>query len=293
MLSFMTLYFGTLQAYLITALMMVSTAINILSVYLYRHHLLWIPVVYTSVGVYASIWAIFKFNNEYIWMAYLFVGPLLFYFLSEYVRKYSKAGRNYFFWFSQLSNLLVATLGYLYISLADANLYFYLIPLSLYAISAVRTTIVWERFTFTYVGFTVLLLQVLLFCQAYGLTNYLIVACTITAALITILWSRVNFEWKQMIEYYLLTFLNLTLIVYLSDWNMFHFSPNLMLLSVCAFHYSSSVCHLLNDETEVGTFHCDPVAASILVLCALCKRVINPSRYCVVVRGIMCDDLGE
>jgi len=39
MVAFMTLYFGTLQAYLITALMMVSAAIQVLSVYLYRHHL--------------------------------------------------------------------------------------------------------------------------------------------------------------------------------------------------------------------------------------------------------------
>ncbi|MBA9028623.1 hypothetical protein [Peribacillus huizhouensis] len=235
MVSFMTLYFGTLSAILITALMMVSTAINILSVYVYRHHPLWILVVYTTAGVYASIWAIFKFENEYIWMAYLFVGPLLFYFLSEYVGKYSKAGRNYFFWFSQLTNLLVATLGYLYISMTGANLYFYLIPLSLLAISAVRTTITWERFIFTYVGFTVLQLQVLLFFQEYGLSNYLLFAWTLTSALITILWSRVNLEWKRMIDYYLLAFLNLTLILYLTNWNMFHFSNYLNVLSVMLF----------------------------------------------------------
>ncbi|MFJ5624914.1 SCO7613 C-terminal domain-containing membrane protein [Peribacillus loiseleuriae] len=264
MVSFMTLYFGTLQAYLITALMVVSTAIQVLSVYLYRHHLLWVPVVYTSFGVYASIWAIFKFENEYIWMSYLFLGPLLFYVLSVYVGKYSKIGRNYFFWFSHLSNLLVATLGYLYISMTGANLYFYLIPLSLYAISAVKTTVVWERFTFTYVGFTALQLQVLLVFQKYGLTNYLIFAFTTTAALITILWSRVNPEWKRMIDYYLLVFLNLTLLVYLSDWNMFHFSSNLNVLSVMLFTIQAAFAIYLMMKRKWEHFIAVPLLLAFL-----------------------------
>lgn len=264
MVSFMTLYFGTLQAILITALMIVSAAIQVLSVYLYRHHLLWIPVVYTSAGVYASIWAIFKFENEYIWMSYLFLGPLLFYVLSVYVGKYSKMGRNYFFWFSHLTNLLVAALGYLYISVTGANLYFYLIPLSLYVVSAVRTTIVWERFTFTYIGFTVLQLQVLLVFQEYKLFNYLIFTCTITAALITILWSRVNPEWRRMIDYYLLVFLNLTLLVYLSDWNLFRFSSNLNVLSVVLFTIQAAFASYLMMKRKWEHFIAIPLMLTFL-----------------------------
>ena len=217
-LSFIALFENSLPSIAITAIMLVITGINGLSVKLYHHHLLWLPVLLTSVGVYGSLFAVFDFNSNSLNTAFYLLGPLLFMMVSELIGKYSVNGKRYFFWYSQLMNVVAIPIGFLLITLEDLSPWLYILVLLIYVISALRATIYWQQSVFAYVGFTALYLQILLFFIDGSSFKYITsLTFMLTAGIILALWGLSNVAWKKIIEFYLIPFLHLVTGVHLME----------------------------------------------------------------------------
>lgn len=230
-LSFIACLFlvnSTLPAIWVTALLVVATAINGWSVYLYRHHLLWIPVLLTSVGVYSSLFAVFDFTSASLNIAFYLFGPLLFLALAEYIAKYSEKGKLYFFWLSQFMNVVAVLVGFFLIQLQDSQPWLYLLVLVFYLWSALRSKVQWQKYAFTYVGFGALYLQVLLLFKDYSWTEHIFsLTLFITAVLILLFWIMANSTWKKLINYYVIPFLHLAMLSHIVEVSTFGFPVKL------------------------------------------------------------------
>ena len=213
--SFIFLYNSSLPAMVVTVVMLITTGINGLSVYLYHKHWLWLGVLVTSVGVYGSLFAVFDFHSDFFHTAFYLIGPLLFLLIGGWIGKYSVNGRRYFFWYSQLMNVVAIPVGYLLLAFEELSPWLYVFVLLMYVISALRSQIHWQKSIFTYVGFVALYLQVLLFCTNVPYTASL--TFMLTAVIILVLWGVSNQEWKKIIEYYLIPFLHLVVGVHLIE----------------------------------------------------------------------------
>lgn len=217
-LAFLFLVGSSFPPLFITLLITLTTAINGWSVHQYRHHLLWIPVLITSIGVYGSLFSVFDFKQPSFNIAYYLLGPLLFLLIAEWLGKYAKNGKQYFFWWSQLMNVLAIPIGYLLIRIEGATPWLYVLVLAVYIWSALRTKINWQRYVFTYVGFVTLYVQVLLVFERSLLVEYTMSLTLVTTAMIIIvLWSAANTGWKHLIEWYLIPFLHLVMFVHIAE----------------------------------------------------------------------------
>jgi len=218
MLAFIFVYMGEAHPFVITDIMLIVTAINITSVYIYRKHPLWLAVIFTSFGVYFSLFDLIgSTNKEFITGFWLFTS-LVFMLTSELIGKYSESGRTYYFWFSHLVNLVAVIIGIGLIYSLDSSPFWYLMPISIYCFSALRSKVSWEQFSFAYVGFFALFVQTMLFFKDIQNTAYLTAyAFAITAGIISLLWMLGNSKWKNIIDYYLIPYLHLSVIVYISE----------------------------------------------------------------------------
>ncbi|MEB2630311.1 hypothetical protein SOP94_17800 [Peribacillus frigoritolerans] len=188
----------------------VATAINGWSVHIHRKHIFWVPVVITSASLYASLYDVFDFASMVLRIAFVLLGPIIFFLLGEWLGKYSKSGKLYFFYASHLANLLAIPVGYLLIIHTESSPLLYVAQLSIYILSALRAQVKWEKYVFTYLGFSVLFLQVHLFVVNMEQIVFITSICMmITAGLITILWGLSNKNWKGIMEYYLIPFIHL------------------------------------------------------------------------------------
>lgn len=218
MLAYISVYIGESHPFVITDIMLIVTAINLTSVYLYRKHPLWLAVIFTSFGVYFSLFDLIGSTNKEFITAFCLFASLFFMVVSEVIGRYSESGRTYYFWFSHLVNIVGVILGIGLIYSFDSSPFWYLMPLSLYCFSAVRAKINWEQYSFTYIGFLTLFVQTMLFFKDIQNTAYLTAyAFAISAGIISVLWMLGNCKWKEIIGYYLIPYLHFSIIVYISE----------------------------------------------------------------------------
>ncbi|MCK2004061.1 hypothetical protein MZM54_21985 [[Brevibacterium] frigoritolerans] len=209
-LSLISIPFDSLNPLEASGVIAVATAINGWSVHIHRKHIFWVPVVITSASLYASLYDVFDFASMVLGIAFVLLGPIIFFLLGEWLRKYSKNGKLYFFYASHLANLLAIPIGYLLIIHTESSPLLYVAQLSIYILSALRAHVKWEKYVFTYLGFSVLFLQVHLFVVNMEQIVFITSICMmITAGLITILWGLSNKNWKGIMEYYLIPFIHL------------------------------------------------------------------------------------
>lgn len=207
-ISFIFLLDSTLPPITVTVIALITTAINGLSVYFYHKHWLWLPVLLTSVGAYASLFAVFDFNSNVLDTAFYLFGPLLFLFISKLLGKFSVNGERYFYWFSQIMNAVAIPIGFALILFVDLPPWLYLFVLVIYVISTLQSQVKWQKLVFTYIGFFALYLQVLLLFIDVPFIQYTIsFTLMLTAAIILVLWAVASKEWKKIFEYYLIPFL--------------------------------------------------------------------------------------
>ncbi|CAH0314004.1 hypothetical protein SRABI134_05209 [Peribacillus sp. Bi134] len=74
----------------------VATAINGWSVHIHRKHIFWVPVVITSASLYASLYDVFDFASMVLRIAFVLLGPTIFFLLGEWLGKYSKKWETVF-----------------------------------------------------------------------------------------------------------------------------------------------------------------------------------------------------
>ncbi|MBT2718388.1 hypothetical protein [Bacillus sp. ISL-57] len=209
-LSLISIPFDPLNPLEASGVIAVATAINGWSVHIQRKHIFWVPVVITSASLYASLYDVFDFGSMVLRIAFVLLGPLIFFLLGEWLGKYSENGKLYFFYASHLANLLAIPVGYLLIIHTDSSPLLYVAQLSIYILSALRAHVKWEKYVFTYLGFSVLFLQVHLFVVNMEQIGFITsISMMITAGLITILWGLSNKYWKGIMEYYLIPFSHL------------------------------------------------------------------------------------
>ncbi|MFJ7367492.1 hypothetical protein ACIQWQ_25840 [Peribacillus frigoritolerans] len=209
-LSLISIPFDSLNPLEASGVLAVATAMNGWSVHIQRKQIFWVPVVITSAGLYASIYDVFDFGSMVLKIAFVLLGPIVFFLLGEWLGKYSKNGKLYFQYTSHLANLLAIPVGYLLIIHTESSPFLYVAQLLIYILSALRAQVKWEKYVFTYLGFSTLFLQVHLFFANVGRTAFITSICMmITAGLITILWSFSKKDWKGIMEYYLIPFIHL------------------------------------------------------------------------------------
>lgn len=223
-LAFLFLLDSLLPPIVVTLLIVISTVINVWSVQQYRHHLLWIPVLMTSIGVYVSLLSVFNFQEPSFNIAYYLIGPLIFLWIAELLGKYAVSGQPYFFWWSQIMNVFAIPVGFVLILIEDVTPWLYVLVLSVYLWSALRTKVNWQRYLFTYTGFVTLYFQVLLGSNRSILDEFtLSLTLIVTAIIIIILWVAVNREWKRVIEWYLIPYLHFVLFIHIMEVFSFKF----------------------------------------------------------------------
>ncbi|MES1041963.1 hypothetical protein [Peribacillus simplex] len=211
-LSLISIPFDSLNPLEASGVIAVATAINGWSVHIHRKQIFWVPVVITSANLYASLYDVFDFGSMVLKIAFVLLGPIIFFLLGEWLGKYSKKGKLYFFYASHLANLLAIPVGYLVIMYTESSPLLYVAQLLIYILSALRAQVKWEKCVFTYLGFSVLFLQVHLFVVNMEQMVFITSICMmITAGLITILWALSNKNWKGIMEYYLIPFIHLGL----------------------------------------------------------------------------------
>ncbi|MFJ8071556.1 hypothetical protein ACIQZD_21820 [Peribacillus sp. NPDC096447] len=209
-LSLISIPFDSLNPLEASGVIGVATAINGWSVHIHRKHIFWVPVVITSASLYASLYDVFDFGSMVLRIAFVLLGPIIFFLLGEWLGKYSKNGKLYFFYASHLANLLAIPVGYLLIIYTESSPLLYVAQLLIYILSALRAHEKWAKCIFTYLGFSVLFLQVHLFVVNMEQMVFITSICMmITAGLITILWALSNKNWKGIMEYYLIPFIHL------------------------------------------------------------------------------------
>ncbi|MBT2613971.1 MULTISPECIES: hypothetical protein [unclassified Bacillus (in: firmicutes)] len=209
-LSLISIPFDPLNPLEASGVIAVATAINGWSVHIQRKHIFWVPVVITSASLYASLYDVFDFGSMVLRIAFVLLGPLIFFLLGEWLGKYSENGKLYFFYASHLANLLAIPVGYLLIIHTESSPLLYVAQLSIYILSALRAHVKWEKYVFTYLGFSVLFLQVHLFVVNMEQIGFITsISMMITAGLITILWGLSNKYRKGIMEYYLIPFIHL------------------------------------------------------------------------------------
>ncbi|MEC0275154.1 hypothetical protein [Peribacillus frigoritolerans] len=209
-LSLLSIPFDSLNPLEASGVMAIATAMNGLSVHIHRKQIFWVPVVITSAGLYASLYDVFDFGSMVLKIAFVLLGPIVFFLLGEWLGKYSKNGKMYFQYTSHLANLLAIPVGYLLIIHTESSPFLYVAQLLIYILSALRAHVKWEKYVFTYLGFSTLFLQVHLFFANVGRTAFITSICMmITAGLITVLWSVSKNNWKGIMEYYLIPFIHL------------------------------------------------------------------------------------
>lgn len=209
-LSLISIPFDSLNPLEASGVMAIATAMNGLSVHIHRKQIFWVPVVITSAGLYASLYDVFDFGSMVLKIAFVLLGPIIFFLLGEWLGKYSGNGKLYFQYTSHLANLLAIPVGYLLIIHTESSPFLYVAQLLIYILSALRAHVKWEKYVFTYLGFSTLFLQVHLFFANVGRTAFITSICMmITAGLITGLWSVSKKNWKGIMEYYLIPFIHL------------------------------------------------------------------------------------
>ncbi|MED3908671.1 hypothetical protein P4597_05650 [Peribacillus simplex] len=209
-LSLISIPFDSLNPLEASGAIAIATVINGWSVHIHRKHIFWVPVVITSAGLYASLYDVFDFGSMVLKIAFVLLGPIIFFLLGEWLGKYSKNGKLYFQYTSHLANLLAIPVGYLLIVYSESSPFLYVAQLLIYILSALRAHVKWEKYVFTYLGFSALFLQVHLFLTNVGKMAFITSICMmITGGLITILWSVSNKNWKGIMEYYLIPFIHL------------------------------------------------------------------------------------
>lgn len=225
LLSFLSIMDDSLPPFVVTAMILIIIGINGWSVYLFHKHWLWLPVIITSIGLYVSLFDVFHFYSAVSNTAFYLMGSLVFYWAGEWIGKHSLNGGRYFFWYSQLMNMVAIPTGFMLIAFQNLNPWLYVIVLLLYVISALRARITWQRFCFTYIGLVVLYLQVLLFYFHELFVIYTAsLSLFITAGIIIVLWVIANKEWKNILDYYLISFLNLAAFVHIFEVFLYGFS---------------------------------------------------------------------
>ncbi|MFJ7470951.1 hypothetical protein ACIQWI_20640 [Peribacillus frigoritolerans] len=209
-LSLISIPFDSLNPLEASGVLAIATAMNGWSVHIHRKQIFWVPVVITSASLYASIYDVFDFGSMVLKIAFVLLGPIVFFLLGEWLGKYSKNGKLYYQYTSHLANLLAIPVGYLLIIHTESSPFLYVAQLLIYILSALRAQVKWEKYVFTYLGFSTLFLQVHLFFANVGRTAFITSICMmITAGLITILWSFSKKNWKGIMEYYLIPFIHL------------------------------------------------------------------------------------
>ncbi|MBX9957451.1 hypothetical protein H7T43_21485 [Peribacillus simplex] len=209
-LSFISIPFDSMNPLEASGVMAIATAMNGLSVHIHRKHIFWVPVVITSAGLYASLYDVFDFGSMVLKIAFVLLGPIVFFLLGEWLGKYSENGKLYFQYTSHLANLLAIPVGYLLIIHTESSPFLYVAQLLIYILSALRAHVKWGKYVFTYLGFSTLFLQVHLFVVNIEQIVFITSICMmITAGLITILWGLSNKNWKGIMEYYLIPFIHL------------------------------------------------------------------------------------
>ncbi|MFE4353918.1 hypothetical protein [Peribacillus butanolivorans] len=213
-LAFILIPYSELNPMGVTGLITMATAINVWSVHVHRKHIFWLPVIITSASLYGSLYDVFDFNQVIFKIGFSLFGPFIFFIVGEWLGKYSKNGRLYFLYSSHLANLVAIPVGCLLIVHTNSSPFLYVTQLLIYILSALRTKVKWEKYVFTYLGFSVLFLQVLLFLANVEQIKFVTSICLmITAGIITILWAVSNKNWKDIMEYYLIPFIHLAVSV--------------------------------------------------------------------------------
>ncbi|MGE6379247.1 hypothetical protein [Peribacillus muralis] len=212
LLAFLWIPFDALQPLKASGLIALAVAINSWSVRIHRQHIFWVPVVFTSAGLYASLYDVFDFNSMAMKVAFVLFGPFIFFLIGEMLGKYSKNGRLYFVYASHLVNLVAIPVGYLLIIQTESTPIVFVTQLLMYLLSAMLAKGKLEKYVYTYLGFSVLFLQVHLFLKNVEQMAFIAsIGMMITGAIITIMWAASNEGWKKIIEFYLIPFSILTM----------------------------------------------------------------------------------
>ncbi|WP_340372776.1 hypothetical protein [Peribacillus sp. FSL E2-0218] len=211
-LAFLWIPFDALQPLEVSGVIALAVAINSWSVRIHRQHIFWVPVVLTSAGLYASLYDVFDFNSVAMKVAFVLFGPFIFLLIGEVLGKYSKNGRLYFVYVSHLVNLVAIPVGYFLITQTESMPILFVTQLLVYLLSALLAQGKLEKYVYTYLGFSVLFLQVHLFLKNVEQLVFIAsISMMITVAVITILWAASNEGWKKIIGYYLIPFVLLTM----------------------------------------------------------------------------------
>ncbi|MBP3039163.1 hypothetical protein J9303_06565 [Bacillaceae bacterium Marseille-Q3522] len=203
-----------------TLIFLAGILISGLSVYVYRFGPLWLAVTLFSGLTYLPLGGIIAPNNHSFLAAYFLFGGLFFLLVTEMVAKFSRTGRLYFFWFSHLVNFIAITWVFPVVALGLAGPpLWYIFPVAVYIISAKKAKKTWEKYLFTYAGFTAF--SILLFLYSDTFTEMHVTHSVIATAIVAFgFWFFSGDQWKKMYEYYLISVLNFSIFVYIIEGSM-------------------------------------------------------------------------
>ena len=217
MISFLVIYSNSYEALSVTVIMLIITALNACSVHLFRHHLLWSPLVLTSLGVYFSLMGLFQFEAADSAAGFYTLAPLFFMAVSEGLARFDRMGRRYFFWASHVIALPIAAAVTIFALLGEVSSFWFLAFPVLYAFSGWRSTRKWQRYVFAYAGFSSVLVQVWLFMQEADVFYGLTFTFAVTALLLTVFWAGAGGDWKKIAALYLTPFMHVSVLLGIAE----------------------------------------------------------------------------
>ncbi|MCT1902151.1 hypothetical protein [Oceanobacillus sojae] len=179
-----------------------------------KKHLFWSLVAAASLGFYVSLLSTFSINTLEGFVWFMLVLPILFLAVERYLGKLDASLKPYFFYFAH-AVLLFLVLIIAGDSAARPVLYpaVWLVPLAVYAYTALTKEKEWEIKTGLYAGLIMLIGTVVSFISYYDWMAALSFVYTWLVAGIVLIavWTAVPVVWKRRIDWFLIPYLHLVL----------------------------------------------------------------------------------
>ncbi|WP_281975157.1 hypothetical protein [Halobacillus litoralis] len=181
---------------------------------------LWLLVSLVTLAFYASLMDTLELNSFSAHFIYMVFAPVLLVGLGELGEKKWPGIRPYFYWLGHgLLPLLIAVYYLDQLGIGNVQPWVLVIPLALYIFSSLNTKHEWVTRLMLYAGMTTFFVMILTSKDFYGWgvsipSEYVYI---LTSLCFAVLWGAVPLEWSRRIEWYLIPFSMIGLMVIINQ----------------------------------------------------------------------------
>ena len=227
-LGLVLLFFGSIDSYMAINNEIVRPLILLIAIPLYillikrtSYKPFWGLVALATLGLYGSLISTFNISDDFGLSIYRLLAPVLLLLIYEFVGRRIEALKPYYFWLAHILQPVIIIITLITYIFTDINPLVFLIPLLTYLYSTLKSRREELIKGFLYLTLTMIPLLIVTIKDYYNLFRmfedlYIFFGASI---IIGIIWLLAKTEWKKRIEWYLIPFSLIGLIVIIGTIN--------------------------------------------------------------------------